>query len=551
MRESFNWPSKDVKLFEISPHSELTHDGFSLRSKYKHWQSELNGGAGEPRIIDLTAQADKSVRKGMRDPKKVWALVLHQMACCFKVKDPLTRFLKMAPHFAILPDGRILQLHPILAMTWASNGFNPGSVAVEFAGNFPDTRGKWWIDREEAARLKLTPAQVKLNQNQVTSEQIEAGRYLVQHLIKTMGLKVIVAHRQSSKDRENDPGPDIWYNVGQWAVDNLGLSDGGPGFKVGGGYPIPDLWRNWGRVKPQRELAAYESELESGSAPAEIPIVVQYALLAKNEDLAIKLAIMFGNRNENSLTDMVFYSRHPEVSGRRIAPHETQLIREWAFIQSQLVRPALGAGKTSTSQGGSVLEKNCQHVGCTEGGTPAQRIAALIPLLNRYRGDIPLEFLVGWLMVESGGCNSVVTHLCERGYFQIHPEESADHNFDHRRISTDREYSIMKGIELIKAHAANTARLGFTPGTDLFWHMVKLRHWLPKGVQQTLSLMKTQNVQPTTWEEFKQFMMTNRAQLLRMIGTSEGTGWDPASGINNVESMYNYGRDTMRVISGG
>ena len=152
----------------------------------------------------------------------------------------------MAPHFAILPDGRILQIHPLQAYTPASNGFNAGSVAVEFAGNFPNTKGKWWISKD----LK-TAAQRKANQNQVTPAQIESGRYLVQYLKRTMGLKTILAHRQSSGTRENDPGPDIWYNVGQWAVDNLGLSDGGAGFKVGTGNALPDLWRKWGQLKPQ------------------------------------------------------------------------------------------------------------------------------------------------------------------------------------------------------------------------------------------------------------------------------------------------------------
>ena len=50
--------------------------------------------------------------------------------------------------------------------------------------------------------------------------------------------------------------------MGQWAIDNLGLNDGGPGFKVGTGNPIPDLWRKWGQLKPQPELEIgdYESE---------------------------------------------------------------------------------------------------------------------------------------------------------------------------------------------------------------------------------------------------------------------------------------------------
>ena len=181
--------------------------------------TDVLGGASGSRIIDLTATSDKSLRKGKRDPKKVYALVLHQMACCFKPKDPLKRFLNINSHFAIAADGRILQLHPITELLWASNGFNAGSVAVEFAGNFPNIKGKWWKGD-------------KYGKNRPTPEQLEAGRYLVRYLIKTMGLTHILAHRQSSNSRENDPGPEVWYHVGQWAVENLGLKDGGPGIQA-------------------------------------------------------------------------------------------------------------------------------------------------------------------------------------------------------------------------------------------------------------------------------------------------------------------------------
>jgi len=253
--------SSDADARELLSQFGLPLDEFGLQSEFENWQS---GMTAAPRIIDLTAQAVKSQRKRMRDPKTVNTLVLHQMACCFKVKDPLKRFLNhFAPHFAIMADGQILQLHPTAAMTWASNGFNGNSVAVEFAGNFPNTSGKWWLDQKELK--KLTPAQAKAyrqaNQNQVTPQQIEAGRYLVQHLISTMGLKRIVAHRQSSNMRENDPGPDIWYHVGQWAIDNLGLTDGGPGYKIDSGNPIPNVWRSWGK--------ATKSELEYEGGPIE------------------------------------------------------------------------------------------------------------------------------------------------------------------------------------------------------------------------------------------------------------------------------------------
>ena len=92
--------------------------------------SVVNAIGGNAGIIDLTAKSDKSIRKGRRDLSKIKALVLHQMACCFQRKDPMTGYLGLKAHFAILPDGRILQIHPIEELIWASNGFNSGSVAV-------------------------------------------------------------------------------------------------------------------------------------------------------------------------------------------------------------------------------------------------------------------------------------------------------------------------------------------------------------------------------------------------------------------------------------
>ncbi len=249
---------------------------------------DVLGGTTGPRIIDLTAKADKSVRKGTRDLKTVYALVLHQMACCFKPKDPLKRFLSLGAHFAILPDGRILQLHPISALVWASNRFNNCSVAVEFAGNFPNVKGRWWKGE-------------KYGRNHPTQAQFEAGRYLIRHLMRTMGLTHVLAHRQSSGTRENDPGPDIWYHVGQWAVDNLGLKDGRPGFKIGTGNPIPDAWRTWARrpvapeMSPELEAELSETELAhdvwQGEDHARSPEYVRWIQRSLNEVSGLRLPL--------------------------------------------------------------------------------------------------------------------------------------------------------------------------------------------------------------------------------------------------------------------
>jgi len=185
------------------------------------------------RIHDRTRLTPAALRR--RRPArlgKVWALVLHQMAFS-RGNDP-ARYLRVNAHFAILPDGTILQLHPVAALLAASNGFNTGSVAVEFAGNLPDVRGRCWSPATHGCH-RLTPAQIR------------SGRFLVDQLIRTIGITHVLAHRQSSGTRENDPGPDVWYHVGQWAVERRGMKDGGPGFKVGSGRPILDAWRTWGK----------------------------------------------------------------------------------------------------------------------------------------------------------------------------------------------------------------------------------------------------------------------------------------------------------------
>lgn len=202
------------------------------------WLSSIFPALATAQIEDRTAFGLKENRKGKpRDMSKVYALVLHQTA--FSRGNDTTKYDRIPVHFVITPNGKIIQLHPLAAYLWSSNGFNTGSVAVEFVGNFPNTKGKCWQAQ-------------KFGCHRLTQEQINAGRSLIRHLISTMKLTHVLAHRQSSGQRENDPGPDVWYHVGQWAIENLGLKDGGPGFRVGSGKPIPEEWRRWGQLQPNK-----------------------------------------------------------------------------------------------------------------------------------------------------------------------------------------------------------------------------------------------------------------------------------------------------------
>jgi hypothetical protein len=271
---------------------------------------------------------------------------------------------------------------------------------------------------------------------------------------------------------------------------------------------------------------------------------IRSALRSGNEALAVRFAILTGVRDQNKLADLIFFTRHPERGNRRLTrddPQFVQLAREWQTILSGIVRPALATatGQTTGAAPSLAAMKN----------KPAW-VARLAPLLNRHRGDIPLFLLLGWIQRESGGRIDETTYLDERGYFQLHPGESKTLKLDHKRLSTDSDYSIQGGIKLVQYYMRLAEKLGFARNTEVFWHMVKFLHALGSGaVPLMLRDMRAHGVEPQSWEAIRSYAAANRDHLRQLFLKTYNKPFDPVKHTANVDKTFAQGRQLAEGLS--
>lgn len=117
-------------------------------------------------------------------------------------------------HFVILLDGTILYTHDVQYVLNDAGGRK--GIDIEFSGHFPHTR-------------TIPPGALRLSR-----DAIRSGRRLVRYLASTIQpLLYIHPHGQVQRGSrggpgrggkfDSCPGPDVWVNVGEWAVDHIHL----------------------------------------------------------------------------------------------------------------------------------------------------------------------------------------------------------------------------------------------------------------------------------------------------------------------------------------
>lgn len=192
-------------------------------------------------IIDERSKhphSGRSVSMPYRPWSKITAVVLHQTAT--KIGENPSSWHSVPIHFCITRAGKIIQLYDLTEICNHANGLNRPSVGIEIDGWYSGIEGKpgtLWQPKNQPPRQPMN----------LPSVQAGAAKAVVSLIVDTVannGGRVthIHPHRQSSKDRQSDPGSLIWQTIGLWAQKTLGLTDGGADFTVGNGLKIPKEW---------------------------------------------------------------------------------------------------------------------------------------------------------------------------------------------------------------------------------------------------------------------------------------------------------------------
>ena len=120
--------------------------------------------------------------------------------------------------------------------------------------------------------------------------------------------------------------------------------------------------------------------------------------------------ILAGERDVNTLTNLVFYARHPELpTGYKVQPHEKSLAREWLDIRERVVRPVLRAMDVKST---SAVPVSTPTATAPSPG-PLGTLIAEVPGRPRFSYAFTPEDLLWtarFLKGETGGENNLDSH---------------------------------------------------------------------------------------------------------------------------------------------
>lgn len=221
--------SLDAILNELDEDAATNPDIDDAELRASAWRLEERIAPGQA-AMRRREKGGKRFTGSIRDPQNVTGVVLHQTG--FSRGPDLEKYDAVTAHFIVAPGGRTSQLHPIERVLYAANEFNGTTVSIEFVGNFRSVRNRWWTGQPP---------------NDLSQAQVDSGKALLGALKSAYPqLRYLYGHIQSRGiARGNDPGPDLWCTVAEYAIRELGYLEDISIHTRYGGLPIPAAWRTW------------------------------------------------------------------------------------------------------------------------------------------------------------------------------------------------------------------------------------------------------------------------------------------------------------------
>jgi N-acetylmuramoyl-L-alanine amidase len=452
------------------------------------------------------------------------------------------------PHYLIDYDGTIHAICDEGHVAWHAGWATRGGKARWASWTAPAWWSSVWRRWNAATPAALMPAQAGDPNSVYIGVELLAdasGWGFTDAQYNALARLVVDVFRRHRVPLSEPPNPRL---LGHEDLEPVDRANADGGWDPGAHRRVPKFsWAGlWSRIQ------ALGPTVTPTSAPPPVAPIAPSAPVATSATFGSVLgaaeamaAFARGERDPGRLTDIVFSARHRERGGRPIAPNETQLVQEWLRIRDTVVLPVLR--NLPAAQPPAAAPAGTPPASAFTRAVPAQRRwTLLVPLLDRYRGDIPLDFLLGWIAIESDGRIDVVTSLDERGFFQIHPDESKDARppFQHQRLAADPDYSVQAGLQLVRYYAGLAQRrFPWIPaGSDLFWRIVKLQHAMGSGLAwKLLSQMRARGIE-TTWDAIKRYEVTDGPKLHRLLAT------EPGRFGRNVDGVFTRGRALARSL---
>lgn len=179
---------------------------------------------------------------------------------------------------------------------------------------------------------------------------------------------------------------------------------------------------------------------------------------------------------------------------------------------------------------------------------PHQKVINLTAEVDRIRkemnADIPLNLLMGWIQVESGGkLNDLTTSagIREAGLFQISDEEAKAIGADQDKVLEDQDYAIKTGIQLAQHHADKVDQVlsqypimkqTFPKGSDMYWRLAMFGFSAGDGTMiKFVHNMANSNEEFNSWDDVMKFAASNPSNYKH----------SPTKWLAHIDKAFNIG----------